>query len=86
MNPNVCDFGEILERFHEDFHRSDQSITEDEDAESFSVYEELIANYTPHLTMTQWIKVLGELVVGLYINPAVVATKYQSTTPFAITA
>ncbi len=66
-NPGrVCEFGEILEQFHEDFHRSDQSITEDENAELFDVWQEIVADYMPLLTMAQWIKVLGELVVGAY--------------------
>jgi hypothetical protein len=74
-NPDVCDFGEILEQFHTDFHRSDQSITEDEDAELFDVWQEIVANFMPHLTMTQWIKVLGELVVGAYCRCPIAAAQ-----------
>ena len=86
MNPNnECDFGRILECFHEDFHRSDQTITRQEDTKSLEVFREIIANYVPHLTETQWIKVLGELVAGMYADLGV-PMRGQSTTPFTITA
>jgi hypothetical protein len=83
-NTNVCEFGEILEQFHEDFHRSDQTITQYEDTQLRALFEEILNNYT--LTATQWTKLLGELVVGMYINPEVVSARSQLTSPFGITA
>jgi hypothetical protein len=80
--PDVCEFGEILEQFHADFHRSDQMITQHEDDRLLALYGEILDRYA--LTVTQWIKLLGELVVGMYINPGVVATSSQSTSPFAV--
>lgn len=65
---DVCEFGEILERFHEEFHISDQNITEEEDAKCRDLFEHLVINYVPLLTPAQWIKVLGELIVGMYID------------------
>lgn len=85
MNPNtVCGLDKILDVFHEDLHRSAQTTTDEQDAEWFAVYEEIVANYTPHLTPAQWVAVLGELVVGMYINPGVVAARNQAPSPFAV--
>jgi hypothetical protein len=44
-------------------------MTEDEDAESFDICQELIFTYAAHMSVAQWIRVLGELVVGMYLNP-----------------
>ena len=67
-HPNVFEFGEILEQFHEDFHQCLQSITDGEDAKCRDVFEQIITNYVPYLTVTQWVRVLGGLVMGMYIN------------------
>lgn len=85
MSPNQpCDFGAILEFFHDDFHRSHQTITRHQDDVCFDAYQEIVANYVPYLTATEWIKILGELVAGLYIDPGVMGG--QLTSPFVITA
>jgi hypothetical protein len=67
-NSNECELGEILDLFHGEFHAADQGMTEEEHAECFDIFQQLILNYVPRLTPTQWIKVLGELVVGMYVD------------------
>jgi hypothetical protein len=87
VNPNrVCGWDQILDLFHQDLHRSDQTISDEQDAESFAVFEEIAANYTSHLTLAQWIAVLGELVARMYIDPGVVAARSRATSPFAVSA
>jgi hypothetical protein len=87
VNPNiVCELGRILDLFHEDLHRADERITDEQDAESFAVFQEIVTNYMPHLAPAQWIAVLGDLVVGMYINPSVVAARSRATSPFAVSA
>jgi hypothetical protein len=85
IDPNRdCEFGEILEQFHADFHRSNQTITQHEDDQLLALYGEILDRYA--LTVTQWIKLLGELVVGVYIDPDLVAVRSQATSPFAVSA
>jgi hypothetical protein len=84
VNPNQpCKFGEFLECFHDDFHKSCEQITRQEDHECAAVYREIVDNYALHLTASQLIKILGALVAGLYIDPG--AMGGQSTNPFMIT-
>jgi hypothetical protein len=85
-NPSVCDLYDILDRFHADIHTSIQEMTEDEDAESFDICQELISTYTRRMSMAQWIRVLGELVVGMYLNQGDNAARSQSTAFTAIPA
>jgi hypothetical protein len=79
-----CELDQVLDLFHGDLHRSAESLTEEQDAECFAVFQEIVSNYTPHLTKAEWIALLGELVVGMYIDPGVVAARSRATSPFAV--
>lgn len=59
-------------------------ITQHEDDQLLALYGEILDRYA--LTVTQWIKLLGELVVGVYIDPDLVAVRSQAASPFAVSA
>jgi len=87
VNPHEpCKFGEFLECFHDDFHKSCEQTTRQEHHECAEVFLKIANNYPLHLTESQWIKILGALIAGLYLDPGVVGIGCQSTTPFTITA
>jgi hypothetical protein len=85
VNPDErCEFCRFLDCFHEDFLRSIEKLTRQEDDKCFDTYQEIVANYAPRLARTEWIKILGELIARLYVDPGAMGS--QPTNPFMITA
>jgi hypothetical protein len=87
MQPNrLCELQHFLDQFHQDLHWLGKNITGEEVAKSFAAMKEIINRYARHLTLAEWISVLGELVVGTYMDPDVVVPGYQAISPFAASA
>jgi hypothetical protein len=63
----VDSVSEILECFQKDFHKSCHIImTENERAELLRIANEISHRYSPQLFVSQWIRLIGALLVATY--------------------